>query len=801
MLLIKRAAAIVPALLSIMYASAQQSDSSQIRRKLDSLGSAMKSKGNSAISDAKKEVVSLSGIPGSTLKSGWNDIKYGVSAQLLPKTQLFQKGMSFKSQLPSLKTGYAYLKDASGSDTGVYAGLNHVFNYDVQAGVSFMQLPFNFAFSGYNDVYSFNNPSPEQLIKFNFDHKAYLEKIRKQVADKVNPDAVLAATTERIKAIRERYEQQLKQELQEMQQSYQKQYKLALEIPNGVTDLNTSDLQKLKSTMFAQADKTAYEQSVLRLQQHALKGEAGSDSSTIGDEAEVNKMETLKKMYEKVIQYKEKFTNNKIVKQLQSHLPFTPDKFKDYLKDPANLDKVVGEHAELSSLQRIFMSITKLDIGQNAVESGDFGMQQFVNSGINTEFKNKKASFGFIYGKNNTPNNFLQGGLMNGVSNEYSTVTGFKLGTGSGSPIDQSVSVNFYDYKNSYGQDLEDVAMRPAWNPSFARRDAVITLHTGLKTGSNQWNLDLSKSFGATGQGNGINESQKSDAYSKVFSNQGNSNYAGLISFDGEVLNSDLRVFVKKVGLGYNNPGNYLLRRGETQVGIGFGKKVLRNRINLKYATDFKQQVFDPAKRYVHQAFSNKLQVGYKIKGNNRVGLLYQRSDFNSKLFGDGSATGANSRWQADGAYTLRLGSRKLMNNLLVSRQHFDMPMLEDSSYKSNNTLVSYTATTLLKQSPLSLTLLLNKSDNKDYLFNTSMFSVESNYSYNVSSLVRLGSGIGYYSNTGWNRQLGCRQQISGTLMNRLDIDLELSYKKAVKVIREEMADQLFITAGMRMNF
>lgn len=789
----------MPALLTIMCASAQQSDTSQIRRKLDSLGSAMKSKSNSVISEAKKEVASLSGIPGSTLKSGWKDLKAG-GQQLIPKVPLFNKGISVTPQLPSFKSSYTYLKDASGTDTGIYAGLNHIFNYEVHAGASFMQLPFNFSFSGYNDVYSFKNPSPEQLIKFNFDHRAYLEKIRKLVAEKVNPDAVLAATTQRIKAIRGKYEQQLKQELQEMQLSYQKEFNSALDIPKGVTDLGTTDLQKLQSTLFSQSDRNAYEESASRLQQRALKGIAEKDSSAMRDEAVIKKLETLKKMYAKVLQYKDKFANNKTVQQLQSHLPFTPDKFKDYLKDAANLEKVVGEHAELSTLQRVFMSVKKLDLGQNAVESGDFGMQQLVNSGINTEFQNKKASFGFIYGKNNNANNFLQGGLMNGISNEYSSVTGFKLGTGSGSPIDQSVSVNFYDYKNTYGQDMADVAMRPAFNPSFARRDAVITLHTGMKTGFNQWNLDLSKSFGSMGQG-GAGGEQKSDAHSKVFSNQGNSNYAGMLSFDGQVLNSDLRVFVKKVGLGYNNPGNYLLRRGETQVGIGFGKRLLKNKLNLKYATDFKKQVFDPAKRYVHEAFTNKLQVGYRIKGNNRVGFSYQRSDFNSKLFGDGATSGANSRWQADGAYTVRVGSRKLMNNLLVSRQHFNMPMLEDSSYKSNNTLVSYTATTLLKQSPLSLTLMLNQSDNKDYLFNTSMFSAESNYSYNVSPLIRLGSGVGYYSNTGWNRQIGCRQQISGTLMKRLDLDLELSYKKAVKVIREEMADQLFITAGMRMTF
>jgi hypothetical protein len=64
-----------------------------------------------------------------------------------------------------------------------------------------------------------------------------------------------------------------------------------------------------------------------------------------------------------------------------------------------------------------------------------------------------------------------------------------------------------------------------------------------------------------------------------------------------------------------------------------------------------------------------------------------------------------------------------------------------------------------------------------------------------------LGNSLGYYDNVGWNKQLGIKQQVSATIIQKLSIDVDLSYKKAVDIIRPELANQLFVTAGMHLNF
>jgi hypothetical protein len=127
--------------------------------------------------------------------------------------------------------------------------------------------------------------------------------------------------------------------------------------------------------------------------------------------------------------------------------------------------------------------------------------------------------------------------------------------------------------------------------------------------------------------------------------------------------------------------------------------------------------------------------------------------------------------------------------------------MLLDSNYKSTAVLVMHSSTMTVNKNPLSLTFLLNRSNNKDYLFNTSMFSSETSYSYPVSGTIRLGNSLGYYDNTGWNKQVGVKQQVSAVLMGRLSIDVDLTYKKAVEITRPELANQIFLTAGMHLNF
>jgi hypothetical protein len=484
-----------------------------------------------------------------------------------------------------------------------------------------------------------------------------------------------------------------------------------------------------------------------------------------------------------------------------SQSSFTPGALKSYLADPNNLSQVLDDQASMSTIQKLFYNIKTLNLGQNAAQTGDLGLSNVINTGVNTEFQNKSASVGMIYGKNNNANNWQQAGLTSQVTNEYSNLTGFKVGTGTGSALDQSLAVNFFNFNSNTGSVGSNGAS--SYLPMAPRRDGVISLHTGMPLGgSHNITLDVSKSFGSFQNTGGDSAGSKTASNGSLFNNAGKANYAGILSYTGQIWKTDVKLYLKKVGLGYNNPGNALLRSGESQVGFGLAHKFWGQRLNVKYEGDYRHQVFDPYGNFVYTALTNKLVTGFKIDRNDRINLTYQRSDYRSDFYGQSPVTGVNSRLQLDANYRFMIDHKKIMNTLTISRQVMNIPFSDSTSlYSNTSVLVTNTSSFMVGKNLLSLTILSNQSNNKTYYFNTSMFSSEANYSYMLPGWPRMASALGYYENTGWNKQVGVRQQMSVMVKEKISLDLQVGYKKAIQIIRPKLANQLFVSASARYTF
>ncbi len=280
-----------------------------------------------------------------------------LKQQMLSKIDLFDDKRPIKPGKVNASIEYTYMQDTSGIELGALNSLGSVYSYSVSTGVSLFELPIDLSFRGLNGVYTTDHTSFNKLMKFNFDHKKYIQKIQGKVTDKLDPETLTALTTNRIKAIKSNYERSLTNEIAELQSEYTKKYQTGVQLPDGVTDLSKGDLSVLKSRLLSDAN---------------VSSAAMADSVKTGNPAHEKKLELLEKIYQKIVASKEKFENNKVVKQLQSNLPFTRDSYKSFLKQPGNLEKVVDEHANLSNVQRLFMNMTKVDLGQNAVKDGDF---------------------------------------------------------------------------------------------------------------------------------------------------------------------------------------------------------------------------------------------------------------------------------------------------------------------------------------------------------------------------------------------------------------------------------------------
>jgi hypothetical protein len=703
---------------------------------------------------------------------------------------------------------YNYIDDTSGLYTGLQQNVKGVMGYNITTGLSMANMPFDGALRGNNGIYSFDHTPFSNFSHFNFNHKKYLEELQKAVLEKVNPEKVLATVMSRINTIRGQYEKSLKVEVEKMQSDFVSEFKKGITIPSDISDLSVADLASLKNKLIPAEVIEKYKSGTERYAEIIKNPDIKSvmsDSITNDALADIKKFEVLQKMFEKITAWKAKFENNSTVKELKSHLPFTPGNFKSFLRKPGNLQQVIKEHANLSSIQKLFMNVTKLDIGNNPLQAGELSLQNIMNTGINTEIQNAKRSFGFLYGSGGANvNNFQQMGLNSFVTNEFSKVSGFKFGSGYGSAVKQSVSINFFDFNTSPDVLRSDNPnLQSQYLSAPVRRDAVITWQSGFTIAENhKLSVDLSKSFG--GYRNNLSEDSlpgKSNPYGDIFNSSGKSNYAATVDYSGTVLKTPVEVYLKKVGLGYSNPGSVFLRKGETRIGIGVNRKVLKQKATIKYKIDYRNQHFDPSKNNTYSNITNQLQLSYRLSRNNRLGLTYRRSDYKLQRLQQAPSSGFSSALQATGNYMFRAAGKKVINNFMLGTQHFEIPTLVGNNYVSRTFLLNHSTSVLINKNLLTATFSVNQSDNKDYYFNTSSLNSELGYSYALSEKISLNSGFGYYANTGWNKQLGIKQQISGTLFNKLDFDIDISYKKAIQIIRPELANQVFVSSSVHYRF
>ena len=724
----------------------------------------------------------------------------GTINAIVSRVKLFEQSSLFELNKLQVAFDGNYLFDTSTQITNALESKRWRSAYSLDFAVSLFSIPFDFSAKGANGVYVIGNTPDYLFNKANFNHQKYLEQLQEQVIKRISPDAIVATITKQIDAIRAGYERQLLDEITQIRGSFEKQFNMGLNLPATISNISLSDVASYRNQLFQSA--SAFNQVELQQQLQELKATVIVDSDSLilkNTLKELKRGEALEKIYERYISYKQRFDENKIVQELRSHLPFTKDNFKSFLGNRSNLKQVIRNHASLNSLQKLFLNLTHLDIGQNAVENGAFTFKDLMNAGVNTGFEMPKAKLGLVFGKSANTNAWLQEGLSSFKTNEYSNLAGFNISSPNGGHFSHTLSFNLFNFQTSSAQQEREVLNQTFHLSMPQHKDAVLTWQSQFPiTNTSLLKVDLSKSFGSfTNSGVVAGEGAKSNPVGGLFSNNGQSNMAVAANWSGTILKSTVQFDLKHVGLGYSNPGNVSLRRGASELGLNFNRKLIQNKLTLRMSSNYRNQHFDPQKSFTYITFSNRLQASYRFKRNNRIGMLYQQSNYTSTLSGKGKDFGKTTRIEVNSVYSFYIGGKKVQNSSLLSNQNMFLPMLNGDGYESKNLTFMQNSSMLVGKNLLVLSVHVNQSDNKDYLFNTSFLNSEVHYNYNLTKGVQLINGVGYYMNAGWNKQIGIRQQLATIIAKKIDFNIEVSYKRAVQVIRKELANQVFVSSSI----
>jgi hypothetical protein len=716
---------------------------------------------------------------------------------------LLKKNVSFFEQSPGFKVKYfsfsasynSFPELATHSADSVFTA--SLASYDIVTGISLANIPLSISGSNLHGFKNDFQNGVNSLYHLNFDYETYLKNIRSTAIKKVNSSEILSSITSRIRKLRATYEQQLQSELEDLVISCDSGVRAKLPIPASLSDLSFSDLNVVREKLFGSLTQEPF--SELSFDSKVFNTADSASQGSVGDNA-LKSYEVLGRMMEKIEIWKERFNGDKNLQDLNSNLLVTQSNLPAYLNNPANLNKVVAKYANLSVLQNIFMHLTKFNTGQNGVDRDDFSVKGIVNTGTDIVMKMPSFSAGLLAGRNSAGNNLLQNGLESFITNQYSSLLGISIGSGYNKAVDQSVALNLFNFSGTDQSPLRGYNDRLFTNAG--RKDAVIAYNTSINVSKDhQLSLSISKSFGSYKNDSlyapdGASKSTVANLFSS-----GSKNFAFKIDYKGVVYNTNIQLGLMHTGLGFNNPGNIWLRRGEERLVFGLDRKFFKNKFSLQYKGDVRMQSFDPDKNYTSFSMGNRFKAGWRFRRDTRVGLMIYRNNFKFNYGDLKLSNSVNYLYQADGSFKLRAFNRMFINMVSANFQQVRFPTADDSI--TNGKIVMFSYGTLLQVSKhvLSFNTSVNRSGNNSYYFSASSILAEFGHSVTLPGGSSISSTIGYYDNAAWNRQIGARICLVSNLFKGCAIDLLADYKKSVKVFRPEFANQLFINASIRYGF
>jgi hypothetical protein len=124
-------------------------------------------------------------------------------------------------------------------------------------------------------------------------------------------------------------------------------------------------------------------------------------------EKEVTDIKGVNALLEKIEETKNRWQSSGLLTKLKQMELLDTKQVERILNNPATIASLAKQHIQLSGLQKLFLKINDLNIGQNTLSTSPLSVQHLLNKGINTDFFNNNKSFLLGIGKLKTLNSVL----------------------------------------------------------------------------------------------------------------------------------------------------------------------------------------------------------------------------------------------------------------------------------------------------------------------------------------------------------------------------------------------------------
>jgi len=598
----------------------------------------------------------------------------------------------------------------------------------------------------------------QQLKKFSFDKEAYMQRMNGYLDKTYDLRKYFLGDIDVTSAVKSFASQQLtdiQDEMKAMADPLQASAFNHLTSPEQLIYLDSSQIKQLLLN-----DKT------LQLTEEDLKGDMRSGMDSISAHGKtvmaarhyLGRIETLKASVAQGLQ----------ARQTLSAQHQATGSIQQQVNDPETQKNNIKELLPLNFLQRLLLQAKSLNLGNIAASGSKGGVQDLFMSGVQGSFLNK-GNF-LMMGLGTT----RQGGDLKDQSFNSSLDPGaysmqfLQMGKGDiNAPHSHVALMNANTKNKDYRQ----------FNASSLKRNIFVgAFSEKIDLGEyGSITADISKSnneFNNAATGNSAALSSKTAAFTLL--NDFWQTVSVGMDYSGEWKAQQLsqRVYFNYSGLAYTNPGSPGGSRGTVRYGLNVRRYWNKRKVMVGFRTDMQDMNTSATDASGWRNRQYTLDTRIKVKKN--FSLSARMGQSTMKSTGERlSETGyLNRQISVSSQLSGKLFSLTQNNNVSFGLQQMDiLPM------KSLLVNLNVNHSMVISSHVLTVSLFYNK-DVKDQALYGNLFTAETGWSYQLGKIWSCTSGINYLDNKDVVRQVGIRQTVSASLMERLQVSVYADCRK-----------------------
>jgi hypothetical protein len=616
-----------------------------------------------------------------------------------------------------------------------------------------------------------------------FDKDAFLDNYKKKLKDKLDVDKLIPKNNV-LQAAKEAADKAVRKELDGMLQEYKTEFSEPLAAFDTIRNLSTGNIggvfQSLVNSQYVAGIKEK-EQELQQLSSEVQSGKVGEKVKSIPSlKKEIAIYTKLLSFYQRYQALKKKLDLVGIENRLNEEGLQRMANLENMLDNPASLQQLAGQHLQLSGMEKLFMNVQQMNMGQHSVTLSPLTLYNYLNNGVSIEISKDKKYFFALAGKERDFNSLYDRANFSALQQNDHIGMGVRMGRGS--LKENHTHFSLFSFRQSKMQAAADRFDMPKKNT------VVLGLSNRLNIGeSSSLELELSKSsavyaqaeYGADTMG------RRKSALAGLFSGEDFAqSMAVAMNYTGSFEEAGLNVGANftHVASAYNNPGSAFMLGGSKDAGLQLRKSFFKNKFVLQARGNMREYSYTMLPGRKWQNFSYMFESRFRLPNGQQLSLKYQPVKSVRKEDGKRFTINNTEKFTAEVSLQKRLGQSFYRNVISTTYNASRYLYRTDSMAKLKSLTVSSLQNVSIGRQLVYWNVTYTHARNPGgpaYL--NSVLNTDVGITYALGKYISSTTALNYSSAQNWYRQVGARQTITATLNSRMQLSLFVDYRQNIQ--------------------